>query len=273
MPKSKIEKSKVLKLGNSEPKERKVRIKPLDNTRMMLKKLVDEANRRVAELADEQLESKAVYEATRTQLPSRRNSDNLFEWNLPRTRDINREFARVTAFLNDMTSMVGGTQEFISGLTHGIFGGQYRANGGYGADPNYVDKDTAERVFKIYHEALRSKGGWERVMGYLKASHTGLVDYGSEELINAIYDMFEGGSMEDAASIYGPDLTSEDYDDFIRKKAEDLIQRMIDSYDTISKMEQEGVDYGILESKEARTERINKWRWKIEREGLKNGRR
>lgn len=245
--------------------------KSLGPLRLKLKALVDEANKRIQALFSAGSHSKALEEATRTQLKSRRSHDTLFEWDLPRTRDINREFARVQAFLSDYTSTPLGSEAFGKGMQRGLFGGQFRKDGGYGADPTQIDKETAERVFDIYHKAIDTKGGWERVMGYLKASHTGLVDYGSEELINAIYDMFEQGTMEEASIALGRvAVDSEDYDSYIQAKAELLIQEMIDSYDRISEMERAGVDYGLLESATERQERIRKWKWRIEREGYKN---
>lgn len=261
MPKSDISDKKKIKLNKS-----------LNPVREKLAVLTAEANARANALIASGTESRALYEAQRTLLPSHAEKyGELFTANLPRSRDINRELARVQAFLTDYTSMIGGAKDFSDGLTHELFGGQFRADGGYGANPQYVTKQQADLVFEIYHKALEAKGGWERVIGYLRAYNTGLVDYGSEQIINAIYDMTEGIKEENIAEEYGlQSVTPDDYRDALINKAEDLIQSMMDQYEAISELQRKSEEYGILEPDADRERRIRNWRFKMEREGYKN---
>lgn len=82
--------------------KKKVKRTSLQPLREQLALLTEEANQRVAALGAKGLQSRAIQEALRTQLPSRRNDEGiLFEANLPRKRDIAREYARVQTFLSD----------------------------------------------------------------------------------------------------------------------------------------------------------------------------
>ena len=256
MAKSKLQNKKKIKLAKS-----------LNPLRAELNVLTSQANALVAELrasgyADD---SRALAEAERTAIRFH-TEDQLFTANLPRSRDIGRELARVREFLTDITSTVEGTQRELYGLNQSLFGGQYRADGGYGANPAYVDKQTAERVFEIYRKALETQGGYQRVMGWLRAKYNGLQDYGSENIINAIYDMVINTS-DNAIAAAMPDwssrggLTEEDRIDYWALKASDMISDMIEEAQRISDLQQMGIDYGILPSKD-KEERLKTQLWR-----------
>ena len=206
MPKSKLNKKKKIKIRGS-----------LNPLREKLNVLTTKANQLVAELHEAGVseQSRALSEARRTAIRFHSEDEGtLFTSNLPRAVDIGREMARVQQFLGDVTSTPSGVISDSVVTAQHLFGGQYRADGGYGANPDYVDKDTAEKVFEVYRKALESQGGWQRVMGWLGSRSHGLQDYGSENLITAIYDMIISGSdneiyssMEDTS---GGALTDEE---------------------------------------------------------------
>lgn len=252
MPKSKLKKKNKVKLSsNTEPKRRS--LAPL---RQQLEVLTSEANRRAEELIRTGAASRALYEAQRTVSKHNRDEGVLFSSSQPRMRDINRELARVQAFLSDYTSFSSGAEDFSYGLTHGLFGAQWRKDGGEGYDPNRVRKEDADLTFKVYHEVLERGGGWERVIGYLRAYNNSLIEYGSENLINAIYDMVTNFS--------GPDV-----EDIAVNRASEMVESMIEAYDKMSKMQQSGIDYGYLNIDSDYERRQKYWQWKIERERYK----
>lgn len=256
MAKSKIKNKKKIRLGKS-----------LNPIREELNILTSQANAMVAELKASGYaeDSRALAEAKRTAIRFH-TEDQLFTANLPRSKDIGRELARVREFLTDSTSTVEGTQRELYGLTESLFGGQFRADGGYGANPLYVDKQTAERVFEIYRKALETQGGYQRVMGWLRAKYNGLQDYGSENIINAIYDMVTNTS-DDTIAAAMPDWSSrggiseDDRIDYWALKASDMISEMIEEAQRISDLQQMGIDYGILPSKD-KEERLKTQIWR-----------
>ena len=235
MPKSKINNKKKIRIRKS-----------LNPLRERLNVLTTQANQLVLELKEAGVseQSRALFEARRTAIRFHSEEEGqLFTSNLPSSRDIGREMARVEQFLNDITSSPAGIKKDMVESAQHLFGGQYRLNGGYGANPDYVDEDTANRVFEIYHKALEAQGGYERVMGWLKTNYSGLADYGSENLINAIYDMvvedgdFASGSVKESVLI----------DDYAMK-ASMLIEDMITESKQMAELQQLGEDYGILSS-------------------------
>lgn len=230
----------------------------LQQHREQLQVLVDEANARVDRLAGmKKVQSRALEEARRT-VPESRKSDNLFTADLRTEGQINRELSRVMAFLGDYTSLARGAENFTENLTSaGLFGGQYRANGGPGYDEDVVDPEVGDKVFDIYHRVLEVEGGWSRVMGYFKANSGGLVEYGSENLINAIYDMVENFGTSDKAT------------GKIIKRATKMIDDMVESYQEMATRQRSGVDYGFLGNDETAEERRAQWQWEMERRGLK----
>ena len=102
--------------GSTQEKEKKARKKgrrTLDPLREQLQVLVNQANQRVDELTNQNLKSRALEEARRSLLRSPSRIDDmkagiLFRSDLSNREKINRELARVHAFLNDYTSAVDG---------------------------------------------------------------------------------------------------------------------------------------------------------------------
>lgn len=261
MPKSDIKKKKKIKLRGS-----------LNPLREKLNVLTTKANQLVMELHEAGVseQSRALSEARRTAIRFHSEDEGqLFTSNLPRSVDIGREMARVQQFLGDITSTPSGVISDSVVTAQHLFGGQYRADGGYGANPDYVDKETAEKVFEVYRKALESQGGWQRVMGWLGTRSHGLQDYGSENLINAIYDMITNGtddeifsSIEDTS---GEALTDDDRIDYYAIKASQMIEEMIEESKNISELQQMGEDYGILSSTEKDQRlRTELWRRKMD---------
>lgn len=238
--------------------ERKKQREKLQQHRQQLQVLVDEANARVDRLAGmKRVQSRALDEARRT-VPESRKSDELFTANLRTEAQINRELSRVMTFLGDYTSLARGAENFTEDLTAaGLFGGQYRANGGPGYNTDVVDEEIGEKVFDIYHRVLEVEGGWSRVMGYFKANSGGLVEYGSENLINAIYDMVTNFGTSDKAT------------GKIIKRATRMIDDMIESYQEMATRQRSGVDYGFLGNDENAEDRRHRWEWEMERKGIK----
>lgn len=230
----------------------------LDPIREQLQVLVDEANARVADLMAAGASSKALEEARRSRLESWGEDQPMFRADLARSRDIKRELARTQAFLTDYTSTVPGASAFSSGLTHesGLFGGQWRQKGMAGYNEDIVSKEDADLTFDIYHRAIEQAGGWERVIGYFRAYNNGLISYGSEELINMVYDMVLNQPYASEE-----DLISQTYN---------YIEDMINLYESMAEKQQAGVDYGEIVSDPDREARIARWRWQVERERRKN---
>lgn len=256
MPKSKITSKKKVKLRKS-----------LDPLREELKVLATQANLMVKELKESGYgdESRALAEARRTAIRFH-TEDQLFTSDLPRSRDAGREIARIRQFMTDPTSTVEGTQKELYGLTRSLFGGQYRADGGYGANPAFVDEETALRVYEVYRNALEAQGGYQRVMGWLRAKYNGLQDYGSENLINAIYDMVTNTSDNAiAATITGwsdrGGITEKERIEYWSIKAAQLVDDMIEESQRFSDLQQLGMDYGILSSKD-KEERLKTQIWR-----------
>lgn len=265
MPKGKFDKSnKKIKLRKS-----------LNPMREKLRELTSIANQRVKELQQTGMESKALDAAEKTQRKVHRETGVLFTSNVKSTRELNRELARVQAFLTDYTSTVEGAKNFFGGLTHELyFGGQYRADGGYGANPDFVSKEQADLIFEIYHKMLEYEGGWERVIGYLKALYPSFSDYGSEQLINAIYDMTENLGVDDMRrdrSDYN--LDSEDLTDYYVEKAAKLFEEMKSTYEHVASVQQYGEEFGYLEPDNERKSRMRLWEWKVERDDMRKGRK
>lgn len=245
--------------GSSGKKKNYRKPHSLDPLREQLRVLTDEANARVKELTTAGVYSKALDEAQRSQAPSHRDDKLLFSADQSRSRDIKRELARTQAFLTDFTSTVYGAQNFVGGLTHeaGLFGGQWRKQGMDGYNEDVVSKEDADLTFSVYHRAIEMAGGWERVIGYFRANNTGLIDYGSEQLINMVYDMVLNMPNADEET-----LITQVYD---------YINNMVDLYEDLAKTQRAGVDYGELVNDPDREARIARWRWQVERERYRNG--
>lgn len=246
--------------------EKKKQHDKLEQYREQLSSLVQRANERVDILnslsaekfsKNEDFASRAL-DAARASLPESRDTNgDLFTANLRTEKQIKRELSRVMTFLNDPTSLSSGAEQFTEDLTAaGLFGGQYRANGGPGYDEERVSKEVGEQVFDIYGKVLAQEGGWERVMGYFKANSGGLIEYGSENLINAIYEMTVQLGTSDAAQ------------EEIINRAKSMIDDMIDSYKEMAVKQRVGVDYGLIGYDETADDRRNHWQWNMQRKGL-----
>lgn len=237
--------------------ERKHQANKLQQYREQLSVLVDLANERVADLASKPVTSRALDAAIASRPESRNPSDDLFKANLRSEKQIKRELSRVMTFLNDPTSLAEGAENFSENLSAmGLFGGQYRANGGPGYNTDEVTQEVGETVFGIYHRVLEAEGGWERVMGYLKANSGGLVEYGSENLINAIYDMVVQMG------------TDEETQRKIIDRASTMIDNMVESYQTMAVRQRAGVDYGLIGYDDTAEDRRHHWQWSMQRKGL-----
>lgn len=207
--------------------------------------------------------SRAALEAERTMnAEGKRHFNETFEpfnANQKTSKGINRELSRVMAFLTDYTSEIeGGMAE----NTHerGLFGGQWRKMGYAGYDESKVTKEDADMVFDIYHRLLEQEGGWQRVVGYFKAVNPGIIDYGSENIINAIYDM-----VQNQDEIWAP--PGMDKEGAILAKAVDMVETMIDSYMNIAMLQRSGKDYGNIEDDPEDAERRRRvYEWQLARE-------
>lgn len=230
----------------------------LEHYREQLEVLVEEANARVERLANSRkFESRALDAAVASRPESRNPSDNLFTADLRTEKQIKRELSRVMTFLNDPTSLATGAERFTNDFTAaGLFGGQYRAKNGHGYDTSVVDEEVGETVLDIYHRALEEAGGWERVMGYFRANSGGLIEYGSSNLINAIYDMVVQ---------LGTGYSAQER---IRKRAVKMMNAMLESYQDMAKRQRAGVDYGIIGYDETAADRRSHWEWQMFKKGL-----
>lgn len=237
----------------------------LDPLREQLNVLVQEANRRYIEQREQQVMSRAALEAERTMNKAGKEHFKQtflpFNSELHSRKEINREFGRVMNFLNDYTSTIeGGTIE--SKQASGLFGGQWRKQGMAGYDENSVTKKDADMVFDIYHRLLESQGGWQRLIGYFKAVNPGVVDYGSENLINTIYDM-----VQNRDTLYVPE--NMDVEGVILARANEIVNSMIDSYMTLSVLQRSGKDYGSMEDPYDADRRRQIYEWSLKRDQYK----
>lgn len=257
---------KVKKADGSTPKkkprmtyaERMHQREKLEHYREQLEVLVEEANARVERLAgSSRLKSRALDAAIASRPESRDSNDELFKANLRTEKQIKRELSRVMTFLNDPTSLATGAERFTNDFTAaGLFGGQYRANGGKGYNTDVVDEDVGDTVLDIYHRAMEEAGGWERVMGYFKANSGGLLEYGSDNVINAIYDM-----VMQLGTGYSAQKR-------IRRRAVEMMTTMLSSYQEMAKRQRSGVDYGLIGYDETAEDRRSHWEWEMYKKGL-----
>lgn len=286
MPKSKITAGQIVKLDQKVSKKKKTkqpnasvsggvsaqggagkkskgstpgRRQSIEPLRQQLNILVEEANRRVVSLQSEGLASRALSEAERTAIRFHKENGeitSMFTSQLPRMRDLAREFARVQTFLSDETSTVSGARRDKDDIVSGLFGGQYRAMYGTGYDITRVSKEQGDLALEVYHKVLERGGGWERVISHLRAINTGLTQYGSEELIQQIYDM----------------VTSEEYAgydaDALTAVAYAHVEAIIAMNDEIAERQRMGINYGLLGSA-GDTDKYDRYMWNEYRRKLK----
>lgn len=246
-PKQKATK-KAEQVGGST--QRKDNRRTLDPMRDMLRVLTERANERVDKLLESGKPSRALFEAQRTLKRQRTRVDDeqLFNADLKDRRQINREFARVQAFLNDYTSTVEGAANFETDLSDlkGAFKEYRNFNGDW--DTIRLDPDKLGDVFDIYRRVIESAGGWERAVGLFQGKES-LVGFGSEVLINNIYDMVENG------------LNKGD----IISNALDLIEEAHAVYERMASQQVGNYDYGIIFDDEETTARRNYFEQKFRR--------
>ena len=235
----------------------------LDPMRAQLAVLTQKANEMYNKQRTTTEMSRAALEAERTMnAEGKRHFNETFEpfnANQKSSKGINRELSRVMTFLTDYTSGIeGGMAE--NEHAKGLFGGQWRKMGYAGYDETRVTKEDADMVFDIYHRLLEQEGGWQRVIGYFKAVNPGIIDYGSENIINAIYDM-----VQNKEEIWAP--PGMDKEGAILAKAIDMVETMIDSYQHIAILQRSGKDYGNIEEDPDDADRRRRvYEWNLARE-------
>lgn len=228
----------------------------LGQYREQLSVLVDRANERVDRLTSKGYQSRALDTAIQSRPDSYDTNGPLFRSDLRSEKQIKREISRVMAFLNDPTSLSKGAERFNEDFSaEGLFGGQYRAINGKGYSDE-VDEEIGDMTLDLYHRILEQAGGWERVMGYLKANSGGLIEYGSTNLINAVYDMVMqmGTSTRSQKKIIS--------------RGVNMIKQMVDDYQTMAVKQRSGVDYGLVGYDDTAADRRNYWEWNMHRKGL-----
>lgn len=212
-----------------------ISLKPL---RDELQVLVNQANNRVHALIESGLPSRALLEAQRTwaRQTSRANEDELFKSDLKSRRQIDREFARVHEFLNDYTSTVRGAKNLQSDFDR--FSGQWKT----GED---MDEKLRAKTFEIYRKVVEAAGGWERAIGLLQGKES-LTGYGSENLVNNIYDMLENEYSEG----------------LIIQIALEQVESGIKAYEEMAERQVSDYDYGIVFDDETAKERREFYTWR-----------
>lgn len=228
---------KAEKFNNYRTRSGKVSLDPL---REELEVLVTQANLRASELIASGLPSRALMEAQRTLArQSTRDQDILFRSDLKTRKQINREFARVHEFLNDYTSTLRGANDFKSDFD------RFSGNWGDTWVEAGMDPEKRMRTFDLYRRVVEAAGGWERAIGILKGKES-LTGYGSENLVNNIYDMIENNFSDgDIIAI-----------------ALEQINAGIAAYEEMAKRQKADYDYGIVFDDETTTARRDFYTWR-----------
>lgn len=228
----------------------------LNPLREQLQVLVETANARASEVIGLGLPSRALMEAQRTlkKQASRVDDTELFKSNLKTRQQINREFARVQAFLGDYTSTAQGAYDFTTDLASlkGAWGKQWAKAGGLTYDASRISQQQVGDVFRIYRKLTELAGGWERVVGAFKGKES-LIGYGSEVLISNVYDMYVNSLNEG-------DILEIGYR---------MVNEALEDYDEMSEKARSDYDYGIVfddESTRARRKYYERrYQWAKER--------
>lgn len=237
--------------------ERKHQTEKLQHYREQLNVLTERANARVENIVNNGYQSRALDAALASKPDSRTSTDPLFKSDLRTEAQIKRELARTMAFLSDPTSLSQGAENFTEDFSaKGLFGGQYRALNGKGYSDD-VDEVIGEATLDLYHKILAQAGGWERVIGYMRANSGGLVEYGSENLINAVYDMVVQMGTTDRAQ------------EAIIARGKELVDQMVKDYQEMAVKQRSGTDYGFLGFDEKSDEMREYWQWRMNKEGVK----
>lgn len=223
-------------------KSKRIYKRPLDPLRKELNVLVKEANKRVSQLINPNFASRALIEAQKSLAPSRRDDDVLFRSDLKNRRQLTREFARVNKFLNDWTSFSEGAEAFTSEFytMKGVWGGQF---GDDHFDKTKLNEDFARKAFEIYDRVIEVGGGWDRVIGFFRDENS-KVQFGSEVLLNAIYDMIDNN------------MSDED----IYKRSFALVEQALRSFDKMAVLQRTNIDYGAIIPNEDKRSDYYRWR-------------
>lgn len=233
------------------------RRRTLDPMREMLKVLTDKANERVEKLIESGKASRALFEAQRTlkRQKNRVDDEKLFNSDLKDRRQIDREFSRVQTFLNDYTSTTEGAANFDTDLRDlkGAFK-EYRTDVVDSGKSDRLNENNLDEVFDIYRRVIESAGGWERAVGLFQGKES-LIGFGSEILINNIYDMVENNIDKEN----------------IITNAIDLIENAHNVYELMASKQVGNYDYGIIFDDEETTARRayfeKKFRYRQEKYG------
>lgn len=218
-------------------KKSKVKKRKSSSKKLELEILVNEANKRLSRLNT----NSRAYEDAKKSLPAHRKGGELFTTNLRGADSFAREYTRVNKFLNDWTSFAEGAEQFNTDVSRlqGAWGGQYK---GTNYDTTRLNKDLAEASFKIFDEIVESKGGWDRVIGFFQKESK--IEFGSDVLLNAIYDMLENGYPEDE----------------IHTRAWALVDSAIAEFDKMAVLQRSNRNYGELIPDKSRRADYYRWR-------------
>ena len=213
----------------------------LEPLREQLKVLVNQANKRANDILVSGKPSRAMEEARRSweKMPSRHGDETLFKSDLKTRRQINKEFARVHSFLNDYTSTLQGADDLTTNI--------HRLEGSWGKafNPEVRDDALTSKTFELYRRVVEAAGGWERAVGLIKGKES-LIGYGSENLINNIYDMVENN-----------------YDDAdIMSIALEQVEAGLRAYEEMAEKQVSDYDYGVVFEDESAMERKNFFMWR-----------
>lgn len=230
--------------SSSKPKTAKQLKRSLDPLREQLRVLVNQANKRANDILIAGKPSRAMEEARRSwsRLRSRAEDDELFKSELKTRKQINREFARVHAFLNDYTSTLTGAEDLLTDMTR--LEGSWK-EGVFKDNSGVRDEDISSKTFEIYRKVVEAAGGWERAVGLIQGKE-GLIGYGSENLINNIYDMVENNYDEEEIMVI----------------ALEQVEAGIAAYEEMSSKQVADYDYGIVFDDESAMERKQFYIWR-----------
>ncbi len=216
--------------------------KSLQPLREQLQVLVDQANKRVEALAEAGKTSRALTDAIRSwnRQTSRTNDPFLFKADLKRRSQIEREFARVHSFLNDYTSTLQGAYDFETDMSRLVGSWKHDPEDFDWSNRDIKDERIRAKSFELYRRVVEAAGGWERAVGLLKGKES-LIGYGSENMINNIYDMVENEvSEEDIIAI-----------------ALEQVEAGIAAYEAMASKQRSDYDYGIVFDDEYTSARRN----------------
>lgn len=172
----------------------------LENWKVQLEPLVSESNKRI-----EMIQSAGYVSYALDRVIYEGGTDYFDLENVKNREELLREMTRMRVFINDSGSTLEGaklqTAQINASEYKGKFGNEYNneEHGFARFDTSAIDKDVAMRAFEAYRkiESLRS------------SQIVGEGSYGSENLINALYDA-EMRGMD--SLVYGIDLLNTFYE-------------------------------------------------------------